>query len=142
MFDYSASNNFLVSARAGYAMSNTTNQQIGNDFRTNYNNTSSYVYEGVIDDSLLYYAGAVNYSGSRTVLQRQKLEKLSANLDLSYYVSLGGEHAWKAGGQIIRDQEDYANSAAYPMVNLYWDRSCSALTAYGVPTFRGTYGYY
>ncbi|MCK7527728.1 MAG: TonB-dependent receptor [Ignavibacteriales bacterium] len=66
----------------------------------------------------------------------------SANLDLSYYVSLGGEHAWKAGAQIIRDQEDYANSAAYPMVNLYWDRSCSALTAYGVPTFRGTYGYY
>jgi len=142
MFDYSASNNFLVSARAGYAMSNTTNQQIANNFTTVYNNTSAYVYEGIIDDSLLYYAGPVNYSGSRTVLQRQKLEKLSANLDLSYYVSLGGEHAWKAGAQLIRDQEDYANSAAYPMINLYWDRSCSALTAYGVDTFRGEYGYY
>jgi hypothetical protein len=142
MFDYSASNNFLISARAGYSMSNTKNQQIANDFTTYYNNTSSYVYSGIIDDSLLFYAGAINYSGSRTVLQRQKLEKYSGNLDLSYYVSLGGEHAWKAGAQLIRDQEDYANSAAYPMVNLYWDRSCSALTAYGVPTFRGDYGYY
>jgi hypothetical protein len=142
MFDYSASNNFLVSARAGYSTSDTNNQQIGNYFTTYYNNTSSYVYDGVIDSDLLFYTGNINYSGSRTVLLRQKLEKYSANLDLSYYVSLGGEHAWKAGAQLIRDQEDYANSAPYPMVNLYWDRTCSALSAYGVPAFRGTYGYY
>jgi hypothetical protein len=142
MLDYSASNNFLISARAGYAMQNTTNQQIGNYFTTYYNNYSSYVYEGIIDDDLLYYAGAINYAGSRTVLLRQKQEKYSGNLDLSYYVSLAGEHAWKAGAQVIRDQEDYANSAAMPMVNLYWNHSCSALSAYGVPTFTGDYGYY
>ncbi|HUT07426.1 MAG TPA: TonB-dependent receptor [Candidatus Latescibacteria bacterium] len=142
MLDYSASNNFLVSARAGYAMQNTKNQQIGNYFATYYNNTSSYVYDGVIADNLLFYTGAINYAGSTLVLLRQKQEKYSSNLDLSYYGSLAGEHAFKAGVQFIRDQEDYANSAAYPRVNIYWDRTCSALSAYGVPAFRGDYGYY
>ena len=143
MFDYSASNNFLISARAGYAMSDTTNQQIGNDFTTYLQQHQQLrLRRRHRRRSALSTPAPINYSGSRTVLQRQKLEKYSANLDLSYYVSLGGEHAWKAGAQLIRDQEDYANSAAYPMVNLYWDRTCSALSAYGVPTFRGTYGYY
>ena len=72
----------------------------------------------------------------------QLQEKISANLDLSYYLSLAGEHAWKAGAQLIRDQEDYNQSSKYPWVRLYWGRSSSALAAYGVPTFTGTYGYY
>lgn len=147
MLDYSASNNFLISFRAGYAMQDQTDQQIGNDFTTYYNNYSSYVYEFNEDYDfaaldLLYYAGPVNYAGSRMILTKQKREKISSNLDFSYYVSLGGEHAWKAGVQLIRDQEDYANSALYPMVNLYWDRTCTALAAYGVDPFRGEFGWY
>ncbi|MEN6309924.1 MAG: hypothetical protein ABFD80_00130, partial [Acidobacteriota bacterium] len=49
---------------------------------------------------------------------------------------------WKAGFQWIRNHEDYANGALYPMVNLYWGQSCSALEPYGVPEFTGDYGFY
>ncbi len=147
MFDYSASNNLLVSARAGYSFQNTNHQQVGNYFTTYYNNTSSYVYEGVIPDEYLYYTGAINYSGSRLILLRQKQHKYSANLDLTYYMSLGGEHAWKAGFQYIKNHEDYANSAFMPMVNLYWNQTCTALSAYYPVedprhSFRGEYGWY
>ncbi len=148
MLDYSASNNFLISARAGYAKQQWTNQQVGNS-NTNYRSaTSSYLYEGVIPDDYLYYTGPINYApdtgAAVQVLGRngQLQEKISANLDLSYYLSLAGDHAWKAGAQLIRDQEDYNQSSKYPWVRLYWGRSSSALAAYGVPTFTGTYGYY
>ena len=148
MLDYSASNNFLVSARAGYAKQQWTNQQVGN-VNTNYRSaTSSYFYQGVIPDEFLFYLGPVNYAPD-TVAAVQVLgrngevqEKYSANVDLSYYIRLAGEHAWKAGVQLIRDKEDYKLGAEYPWVRLYWNRSSSALAAYGVPTFRGTYGYY
>jgi len=142
MADYSISNNLLLSARAGYSFQNTNHQQVGNYFTTYYNNYSSYVYEGVIPDDYLYYAGAINYSGSRLVLQRQKQHKYSANFDVTYYMTLGGEHAWKAGFQWIKNHEDYSNSTYYPMVNLYWGKTCTALSAYGVDDFTGTYGWY
>jgi hypothetical protein len=146
MLDYSASNNFLISARAGYSMRNTNNQQIANRFTTYYNDYSNYIYEDdpafVENPDLLYYAGYINYAGSFLVLQRQKGEKYSGNLDLTYYVSLAGEHAWKAGVQLIRDHEDYANSAYSPHVNLDWGRTCTNLVAYGTPAFTGDYGFY
>ncbi len=144
--DYSASNNFLVSLRGGYHLTNTVNQQIANRFTTYYFNYENTMFASdafyVANPSLLHIAGAVNYGGSRSVLDRYKLEKYSGNLDLSYYVSLAGEHAWKAGFQIIRDQEDVLNGPVSPMVDINWDDTCSALEGYGVPPTRGTYGYY
>ncbi len=144
--DYSASNNFLVSLRGGYHLTNTNNQQIANRFTTyafGYENTmfaTDPFY--VAHPELLHIAGAVNYGGSRSVQDRYKLEKFSGNLDLSYFVSLGGEHAWKAGFQIVRDQEDVLNGPVSPMVDINWDDTCTALEGYGIPPTRGTYGFY
>ncbi len=144
--DYSASNNFLVSLRGGYHMQNTTNQKIANRFTTYYFNYENLMYASdpfyVANPSLLKLAGAANYGGSRSLIDRYKLEKFSGNLDLSYYVSLAGEHAWKAGFQIVRDQEDVLNGPTSPMVNLSWNETCTTLEPYGVPAFRGTYGFY
>jgi hypothetical protein len=144
--DYSASNNFLVSLRGGYHMTNTQNQQIANRFTTYYFNYENLMYASdafyVANPSLLKPAGAANYGGSRSVLDRYKLEKYSGNLDFSYFASLAGEHAFKAGVQIVRDQEDVLNGPVSPMVDINWDDTCSALEAYGVPPTRGDYGYY
>jgi hypothetical protein len=144
--DYSASNNFLVSLRGGYHMQNTNNQQIANRFTTYYFNQENLMFSTdpffVANPTLLKLAGAENYGGSRSVQDRYKLEKYSGNLDLSYYVSLAGEHAWKAGFQIIRDQEDVLSGPTSPMVNISWDQTCTALEPYGVDPTRGTYGYY
>ena len=144
--DYSASNNFLISLRGGYHLTNTTNQQIANRFTTYYFNYENLMYASdpfyVSNPGLLHIAGAVNYGGSRSVLDRYKLEKYSGNLDTSYFVSLAGEHAWKAGFQIVRDQEDVLNGPVSPMVDINWDDTCSALEPYGTPPTRGPYGYY
>jgi len=144
--DYSASNNFLVSLRGGYHMSNTNNQQIANRFTTYYFNNENLMFEDdpfyIANPTLLRLGGAANYGGSRSVQDRYKLEKFSGNLDLSYFVSLAGEHAWKAGFQIIRDQEDVLSGPVSPMVNISWDQTCTALEPYGTPATRGTYGFY
>jgi len=149
--DYSASNNFLVSLRGGYHMTNTNNQQIANRFTTiAFGNENLMFGPGgasedpffVANPSLLHLAGAVNYGGSRSVQDRYKLEKYSGNLDLSYFVSLAGEHAWKAGVQVIRDQEDVLSGPVSPMVDISWDQTCTALEAYGTPATRGPYGFY
>jgi hypothetical protein len=144
--DYSASNNFLVSLRGGYHMTNTQNQQIANRFTTIYFNYDNNMFATdpfyVANPSLLNIAGWANYAGSRSVLDRYKLEKYSGNADLSYFVSLAGEHAWKAGFQVVRDQENVLNGPVSPMVNISWNQPCTALEAYGVPSTRGTYGFY
>jgi hypothetical protein len=144
--DYSASNNLLVSVRGGYHMTNTTDQQIANRFTTYAFNYENLMFADdpfyVANPGLLHIAGAVNYGGSRSVLDRYKLEKFSGNVDLSYFVSLSGEHAWKAGFQLIRDQENVLNGPVSPMVDINWDDTCTALEAYGTPATRGYYGYY
>jgi hypothetical protein len=149
--DYSASNNFLVSLRGGYHMTNTNNQQIANRFTTIAFGNENLMYGAggefedpfyVANPSLLHLAGAVNYGGSRSVQDRYKLEKYSGNLDLSYFVSLAGEHAWKAGFQIIRDQEDVLSGPTSPMVDISWDQTCTALEPYGTPATRGPYGFW
>ncbi|MCX6570805.1 MAG: TonB-dependent receptor [Candidatus Aminicenantes bacterium] len=151
MLDYSLSNNLLISARGGYSMQNTVNQQIANRFTTYYFNYENLMFSEdpffAANPSLLRLGGAVNYAGSRTVNDRQKQEKYSSNVDLTYYLSAGGEHAFKFGGQLIRDQEDYLNGAVAPMVDINWDDTCTALMPYGSvdfgnEAFRGDYGYY
>jgi hypothetical protein len=144
LLDYSVSNSVLLSLRGGYHMTNTTNQQIANRFTTWYFNTSNYIYQDdpffVANPSLLGYTATANYGGAFTVTDHYKLEKYSGNADLTYYLNLGGEHAWKAGVQWIRDHEDVFNAAPSPHVNLYWGRAYSG-GAWGYPVM-GTYGHY
>jgi len=142
--DWSIGNNVLTSLRFGYHMSNQTNQQIANRFTTWYFSYSNYIYE---DDpffqahpDMLGYAGTANYGGSWRVFERNKMEKYSGNFDVTYYLNLGGEHAWKAGVQWIRDAEDVFDAAPSPHINLYWGRGYYGL-ATGEPVM-GTYGHY
>jgi hypothetical protein len=143
MFDYSASNNFLVSGRVGYAMQNTTNQQLGVPGTTWYYNYSNTAYTTQLTEAglatLIGPAGTTN-GATWQETRRNKLEKYSSNLDLTYYMSLGGEHAWKAGAQLIRDQEDRFTGAPYPRVNIYWGTGYYGLAS-GEPVM-GTYGHY
>jgi hypothetical protein len=150
--DYSLGNNFLASFRGGYHMSNTTNQQIANRFTTYYFQYNNNIYASdpffVLNPSQVHAAGWANYGGAWLVNERYKLSRYSANLDTTYYMNLGGEHAWKAGIQMLYDAEDVFNAAPYPHVNIYWGRTCAALAPYHVgdpnydPSFTGTYGYY
>jgi len=149
--DYSASNSFLVSLRGGYHQHGQKNEQIGPLNTTIYFNIENSMFGSggakedpffVANPDLVRIIGPVNYGGTWQGFDHQKFEKYSTNLDLSYYLSLAGEHAWKAGVQFIRDVESQNAGAPFPHVNINWDQASAALEGYGVPPFRGTYGNY
>ncbi len=143
LLDYSISNSLLMSVRGGYAMSDTTNQQIAPTGTSYYFNYSNYIYQTdpyyVANPSKLHYAGYANSSMWQET-QQYKLEKYSVNSDLTYYANLGGEHAFKGGVQWIRDQEDVSRVAPFPRITLNWGRGYYGL-ATGLPVM-GKYGHY
>ncbi|MDI6697365.1 MAG: TonB-dependent receptor [Candidatus Saccharicenans sp.] len=136
--DYSGTNNLLVSLRAGWHRQDIGNQGIkppaGPTYYFSYANT---IYQSLYDamgrPDLVHYAGWSN-SATWLNLQKELREKVSTNLDATYYMQLAGEHAWKAGVQFIWLHENYNYTPSAPRINLYWNRSSS----FG----RGTYGYY
>ena len=135
--DYTVSNNFLISARGGFFHTNTTNQQLFVP-GTSYSFSGSNMNYAEIPDSLKHFSGWSNGT-NQTVTQKYINERMSGNLDFTYYLTLAGEHAWKAGVQYIRLHEDVDQSPKHPMVTLNWG------TNYWMPDgreVRGTYGYY
>jgi len=137
--DYTVSNNFLVSLRGGYFFTNTENQQLfvpgtyygfsGSNIRTEWPE---------IPANLQHYSGWSNGAGT-TVTKKYINSRTSINLDLTYYLSLAGEHAWKAGFQYIRLHEDVDSGPLAPLVTLYWN------SQYLMPDgtiVKGKYGYY
>lgn len=136
--DYSGKNNLLVSLRAGWHRQDIGNQGIlpppGPTYYFNYTNT---IYSNdpfyVSNPGLLHTAGWAS-NATWLNLKRELREKISGNLDATYYLNLAGEHAWKAGVQFIWLHENYDYTPNAPRINLYWNRSSS----FG----RGTYGYY
>jgi hypothetical protein len=139
VIDYTVSNNFLVSVRGGLFRQNTTNQQLfvpGTYYAFDKSNMN--LWPGVIPDNQRHDQGWSNGAGT-SVTAKYIMEKISANLDFTFYMNLAGEHAWKAGVQYIRLHEDVNSGPQSPLVNIAWD------DVYGLPNgdmIRGTYGYY
>jgi hypothetical protein len=135
--DYTVSNNFLVSLRGGYFRTNTTNQQLfvpGTQYAFSGGNTNY----PEIPVALQHNNGWNNGAGT-TVTQKYINDRMSFNLDLTYYLTLAGEHAWKAGFQYIRLHEDVLSGPVSPLVSLQWGRQ------YDMPdgtAVRGIYGNY
>ena len=61
------------------------------------------------------------------VVDRYKQQKISNNLDVSYYANWLGEHALKAGFGYIYLSEDVRDIAPHPHVTLYFDDTNSNL---------------
>jgi len=146
--DYSASNNLLISLRGGWHQYNTTDQKLKPISTLHY-----FVYGNTpfasqyTDPSLVHYSGWMNHLWSSRMNSKKMLQdKISSNLDVTYYVNFLGEHAFKAGAQFIYLHEDYDNMADYPIVYYYWNRSTTALGFTigrgGTGDNYGQYGYY
>lgn len=72
-------------------------------------------------------------------LEKRIGTRFSLGGDFTYYLDLGGEHAFKAGVQFVRRGEDVNDGAMQPIVYLGWDQDC---LGYGENYGRGAYGYY
>jgi outer membrane receptor protein involved in Fe transport len=140
--DYVASANLFFSLQGGHYY---TNENVGmNDalkpteplWRFMTSNTG---YAGIPTD-LKHPSGWTNYSLNDLQVNNKTMRiRNSAAVDGTYYVDLAGEHAWKAGFQFARLDEDLDNTAPYDYVRLYWGRGWQAPTGEIV---KGTYGYY
>lgn len=139
--DWTLSNNFLASLRAGYQRTNRGNQQLSLP-GTSYTFGRSNLAYAEIPDSLKHPSGWTNWPGQSASLYDYKkwiYGRYSTNLDFTYYMNLAGEHAWKFGVQYIRPFEDVDASSSHPWVRIYWGTYYTWPTGYRV---QGTYGYY
>ncbi len=121
--DYSGSRNLLVSLRAGWHRQDMKQKYPPIEGPTFYFSRTGY---GFANDpffqahpDLLHYAGWTN-SLYWLNYKKELREKISANLDATYYLNLAGEHAWKAGVQFIYLHENYDAQPTAPRINLYW----------------------
>lgn len=138
--------NLLVSLRGGYFHRNQTGQLVKPDEPCYQFIQETGGYPRVtnqhmdIPDQYKRDTGYVNYPRGQ-VFDLQKLIRAKGyvNLDLNYFLNLGGEHSFKAGVQWVRQLEDVDNSGAHDVIFLAWDRD---FVLGGVNYGRGTYGYY
>jgi len=148
--DWIVSSNFMVSARGGFWRTNQNHQMPATGLTEPvyiFQLEQPYSYAAVdnsmfpeIPANLLHGPGwqnqpTTNLNATKRIIR----QKYNANLDLTYFANLGGEHAFKIGGQYINQGENVDNSATQPLIYLGWN---SSFSAYGVDYGRGTYGWY
>ncbi len=140
--DYTISSNFLVSFRGGISTTDTSNQQIKRDGTYYYFQRTNMTYSD-IPANLQQYAGWTNYGGPLAETQSQLYQRISGNLDATYYTNLAGEHAFKLGVQYQRLREDVNSGYIHPNVNLYWNDFIDLPQPDGsIKRVQGKYGYY
>ena len=157
--DYSVGNNLLISYRGGWHTQNQNNQQILPPDNSTFNfNYSNLLYQTdpfyVANPSLLHSSGWTN-GGTFRETKRRLQEKIGNNVDVSYYLSWMGEHAFKAGIGYAYLHENVYESSTHPRVYMGWGRTTYALgdpIGVGADPFLpdgvtpnpnyGAYGYY
>ena len=147
--DITLSNNLFVSFRGGYFKTDRNKQLVAppnepcfqfiTEAPGGYFTTTNI---GLLDVPVQYQrpTGFYNYSRANAIVVKKNLdEKYSVNGDLTYYLTAGGEHAFKLGAQWVRQGQNFDATASNPILFFGWNRD---FIAYGVNYGRGTYGYY
>jgi hypothetical protein len=150
--DYSVGNKLLITYRGGWHRKNENNQQLlppdSSTYYFPYSN-SRYATDPfyVANPDLIHvsgYATTWNYFETKKYMT----EKISNNVDATYYLTWMGEHSLKAGIGYAYLHEDVYDASTHPRVWLYWGRTYTGL---GFPVgvganpsspYYGAYGYY
>jgi hypothetical protein len=150
--DYSVGNNLLISYRGGWHQTDTTDPQVvPPDHSTYYFNSGNTAYASdpffVANPDLVHPSWWTNADTFR-VLSKNLEEKISNNLDLSYYLNFMGEHALKAGFGYTYLHENYDQASIHPRVYMAYNKTYWGLdNPVGVGAdpsspYYGKYGYY
>jgi len=145
---YTLGNNFLISARGGAFHRNQGNQGIqptGPRYRfrsqnPNAGNVTNTMFPEIPEEFVKPRGWSNMSSSDLYVYDKDISDRQSFNLDFTYYMSASGEHAWKAGVQMVRLYKDIDNSAKYIQVHLGWDRDFIYKDTGEM--VRGKYGFY
>lgn len=149
--DYVASSNFLISARGGFFHKNQTNQQVAppddprwrfNKPAPSYGSTTNAMFPEIPDE----YVHPLNWSniGYSDMFETVKdiQERIHAAVDFTYYLDLAGEHAWKAGVQMVRIEQDIDNTTKHEYIRLAWGLTFDNPATPAHEEYGGKYGYY
>ncbi|MDW7759867.1 MAG: carboxypeptidase regulatory-like domain-containing protein [Acidobacteriota bacterium] len=150
--DYTVGNNFLISGRFGFFSEDMTNQLVQPTepryhFRYPTAGTIPYGQLGTnamfedIPADMIRPRGWSNMSAADGYVTNSRLkQRVSANLNFTYYINLAGEHAWKAGIQYIRLHQNIDDTYKYPYVLLGWGSNFQDIVTGEIT--EGQYGMY
>jgi hypothetical protein len=136
--DLTFGGNFMVNVRGGAFMTDTTKPLQAPD-------SPRWMIRG--DGTAFYpdipaqYQRPIGYANRGRVYLTKVQQRTRSYLgsDFTYFLNLGGEHAWKGGVRWERKQENVDSSVNFPEVTLNWNRPCIQLGRnYG----QGKYGHY
>ncbi len=142
--DFVFGNNLLVSVRGGHFRYDQKNQKIKPEGpRYTFSDTNA-IYPDLVEmyPEYIRASGFSSYPNSAGYETKKKLyTRTSANIDMTYYFALGGEHAFKAGYQFVRLTNDMDDTFTYGRFSFNWGQD------YYIPGqedvfYMGEYGYY
>jgi hypothetical protein len=150
--DYSVGNDLLISYRGGWHSWSTTDQQILPPDSTSYyfsrGNTSYADDPFYVAHPELVHSSYWTSAGTFRDLKNDLKEKISNNLDVSYFLTWMGEHALKGGIGYTYLHENYDQTTIHPRVYMRFGGTTYALgdpigvdADPGTPNY-GQYGYY
>ena len=134
--DYTIGNNFMISARAGYFFLGTNNNLNPASANTNFDPIYQMIAgNGSINSVPVELRRGTGWTSQSFQAMTYPFElntesNLSAGLDLTYFLNLAGEHAWKGGIAFTRAHIERNNMFNSPYVRFSGWRD--------LPTFRVT----
>jgi len=140
--DFTLGNNLLIGLRGGSFYANTKDQLVQPD-------GPRWVHYGMgmsmFPEIPPEYIRPYNWSNYRAimVMERNIRQRSHIDADITFYLNLAGEHAWKFGISWVRPMEDKFYTYKYPispLVRFFWN--LSYISYEGVDYGRGKYGYY
>jgi hypothetical protein len=139
--DFTFGNNLLIGLRGGSFYTNTKDQLVQPDGpRWYHSGEGPSAFPDIPED----YIRPRGWSNYRTVMvyERNVRQRTHVDADVTFYLNLAGEHAWKFGISWVRSMEDKSYTFKYPscpFIPIYWNRPA---ILFGVNYGRGEYGYY
>ena len=128
--DWVANPKVYVGARAGYFTTNSTTENVVEETLFAFSSTN----ESMDVPPSFKQAGGFQTDLSNEVSRVDRLSRVNAQVDATYFGSLAGPHTLKAGVQFDRRANDVDRGQSANRVNLFWDRALGGQ--------RGQYGYY
>ncbi len=133
--DYTASSTLYFGVRAGYYVQDHYDR--GKPTATYFRFENSNVGLSGVPPQLQHSEGFQS-SGSNRQVMKDYFSRVSAQADLTWFVSAGGSHEIKAGVQLDRLHNIVQDVEAGNRVIVTWDESFDS----AVPNSRGAFGYY
>jgi len=141
--DFTFGNNLLIGVRGGSFYNNQTDQLVQpSEPRYAHGGTGNSVFPDIPAEYIRPRGWSNMASYALNVTEKRVAQKSYVGSDLTYYLNLAGEHAWKFGAQWVRTSEDWKDGYKYPdypSIGLNWNRPFIWV---GQNYGRGTYGYY